>query len=389
MAKRGPRRSSRRRVPRAADAGGPVRRVRSARATATARRPGGPPLPVRLRTGPSPTPGSAPSSSERVTRPGLSWGRGAVVRAVAIAALVAGAIGAVGATATLISPDRGAPASRARFTAVRVTPGVPLGEYRQRSTAMVPAGSIGTDPGAPPRPAPSTPAVGSPAAPAVRARAAPAPGRAAGAGTTVGWGLTPPAGPRVTTGPASTLDADIADGFTVPPGFEERPIRLVDYTGEARHRVLDVLGCGDGVPCVDPVTLDYLVTANALDRGGDVVPPDVAAARVLALLGTARAGPAAGEPLGVVVTTELDLVGLRDEPALLTWSMWRQGGDVRLYRAWLDEDLAYRLRSTTDHDTVTLDLWVPLPTDPGPYVVRAALEASGSALARTESPPFT
>jgi hypothetical protein len=90
----------------------------------------------------------------------------------------------------------------------------------------------------------------------------------------------------------------------------------------------------------------------------------------------------------VVVTADLELAGLRGRPVLLSWSMWQKGGKVRLFGDWLNSNLAYRLEATSDRDTTSLDLWIPLPKSPGPYLVRVNLTAAQSPLASAESQPF-
>jgi hypothetical protein len=94
------------------------------------------------------------------------------------------------------------------------------------------------------------------------------------------------------------------------------------------------------------------------------------------------------EPLGVVVIADVELVGLRGKPVTLSWSMWQTGGDVRLHGDWLNNNLAYRLKAVTDHDTVTIDLWVPLPRPPGPYLVQVDINAESARLASAHSEPF-
>lgn len=74
------------------------------------------------------------------------------------------------------------------------------------------------------------------------------------------------------------------------------------------------LDCTDPAEC--PAIRD-MVTAISVDLDGNPVPPDVAAERVLEILRNARTD--GDEPLGVVVTTDVDLAGLRGEPVFLTW----------------------------------------------------------------------
>jgi hypothetical protein len=83
------------------------------------------------------------------------------------------------------------------------------------------------------------------------------------------------------------------------------------------------------------------------------------------------------------VTADLELAGLRGKPVLLSWSMWQQGGNKRLYGDWLNRNLAYRLEATTDRDT-TLDLWIRCRRHPG-----RTLSESTSPLAGQRSPVQT
>ena len=396
MAKRAPRRS-RRRGRRAAVPGsaGPPHARRSLAPMHTPRSWAG-----GRRAGRSPRLGpdrgaSDEGSGRRITTGGLRWWTPATTAILATGILVTAAIALVSSLPT----HPAEPPSGARFTAVRVMPGIPLSDYRQRSTALVPVerdGEGGAPPAVPPSPpvgalgdAPdggAVPAAAAPGDPTAAGRPVRAPLRSRSASA-----ATPPTpfGPGTTTGPASTHDVDIADGFTVPAGFEIDPVLLTDYTRQARGAAFAALGCRtDPGRCADRVTMDYLVTANALAPDGRVVPPDVAAQRVVTLLDTTRAGPTGAEPLGVVVATDVELSGLRGEPVLLTWAMWRSGEQARVHGDWLDDDLAYRLRATSDLDTVTLDLWIPLPPRPGAYVVRVALAGDGAALATAASAPF-
>lgn len=156
----------------------------------------------------------------------------------------------------------------------------------------------------------------------------------------------------------------------------------------------------------DCIGVAYFIAPMSVDTEGNPVAPAVAAERVVELLRDARSTGGEkpegekpegekpggekpkGEPLGVVVSADLELAGLRGEPVLLSWSMWQQGGKKRLYGNWLNSNLAYRLKATTDRDTTTLDLWVPLPKSRGPYFIRVSLTAAGSVLASADSPPF-
>ncbi|HEY5990857.1 MAG TPA: hypothetical protein VIV12_31345 [Streptosporangiaceae bacterium] len=335
--------------------------------------------------------------------------------------------------ALLPSPD---PEDSARFTAVHVTSLVPLSEYRQRSAAMVPEGSkrnkgLQHDHGAqepvaelalasankPSLPAGLLTALGrlqtdptnsSPTDPATDT-SAPEPSSSADTATSetatseTATSETATSAPSTTEPPTTSDTSDVgvlspSVSLVVPPALQQENFGA--YIDEVRKRAEAQEVCGaNHDSCTDevrkPVVL-YLLVANSVDPNGNPVAPDVAAERVVKVLKDGRRtegeqpqnSQPQGEPLGVVVSADLELVGLRGKPVMLSWSMWQQGGKKRLYGNWLNRNLAYRLEATTDHDTTTLHLWIPLPKSPGPYFIRVTLTAAGSSLAGSNSPPF-
>lgn len=68
--------------------------------------------------------------------------------------------------------------------------------------------------------------------------------------------------------------------------------------------------------------------------------------------------------------------------------MFGYGGSTQLHGEWLDENLAYRIEARTDHDTATVDPWIPLPPDPGPYIGEVRVAHAGSGLASAQTGPF-
>jgi hypothetical protein len=158
----------------------------------------------------------------------------------------------------------------------------------------------------------------------------------------------------------------------------DTPSTMPDTIRRAVCAASDCEGSSDGV--------ESMAVAASVDLDGNPVPPDVAAQRVVQILRDARSD--GDEPLGVVVAADLELIGLRDDPVFLTWQMWQYGGTTRLHDDWLNENLAYRLEPSTNHDSATLDMWIPLPADPGPYFVRVALTHAGSGLASADSATF-
>jgi hypothetical protein len=136
-----------------------------------------------------------------------------------------------------------------------------------------------------------------------------------------------------------------------------------------------------------------MAQANATDSDGNPVTPETAAERVLKILKDARrapGNPAKGgrQPLGVVIRTDLELSGLRGKPVLLSWSMWESKGASQLFGDWLNTNFAYRILATTEHDSVSLDMWIPLPHRHGSYFVRTALTINDADLASADSDTF-
>jgi hypothetical protein len=153
--------------------------------------------------------------------------------------------------------------------------------------------------------------------------------------------------------------------------------------------------CADGTRvCI----LNALAYFQAVGPGGELVEPDVAAERLVELLQNTRAGgdgspgddgSRAREPLGVLVTVNLELIGLRDREVRLTWSMLAaRGATKRLYGDWLNDNLAYRLKAESDRDTAFQYIWIPLPKPPGPYYVRVEPTVDGVPLQTEASDPF-
>lgn len=94
------------------------------------------------------------------------------------------------------------------------------------------------------------------------------------------------------------------------------------------------------------------------------------------------------EPLGEIISVNLELVGLRGQAVYLGWSIYPSSGRTSLYSRWLNRFVAYRLEATTDDDTGSAELWVPLPKGTGSYFVRVTLSTGGSDLASDDSGPF-
>jgi hypothetical protein len=92
--------------------------------------------------------------------------------------------------------------------------------------------------------------------------------------------------------------------------------------------------------------------------------------------------------LGELVSVNFELQGLRGQPLLLAWSIFAERDQDQLSQAWLNNYLAYRLQATTDDDTGTLIMWIPIPEKPGPYFVRLTLASGSAGLASMDSGLF-
>ena len=93
--------------------------------------------------------------------------------------------------------------------------------------------------------------------------------------------------------------------------------------------------------------------------------------------------------MGELVSANLELVGLRGQPVLLAWSIFQQGDKTNPFGKWLSGDFVVdRLEATTNDDTAALEMWIPLPKRPGPFVIRLSLSTDGAELASANSGPF-
>jgi hypothetical protein len=59
-----------------------------------------------------------------------------------------------------------------------------------------------------------------------------------------------------------------------------------------------------------------------------------------------------------------------------------------MFGKWVKNFVAYRLVATTDDDTGSLDMWIPLPKVTGPYFIQLKLTTGGADLASMDSDPF-
>ena len=134
---------------------------------------------------------------------------------------------------------------------------------------------------------------------------------------------------------------------------------------------------------------------DIVDDEGRPLPPAVAAAKLAARLTTGRSAPSQDksaklDPVGALVTVNIELGGLRSQSLLLFWRLFPTNGTLPLPKGWWKTTVAYRLTPGTDQDSASLDMWVPLPKARGSYTVDMilALESNGARLASYETAAF-
>ena len=101
-----------------------------------------------------------------------------------------------------------------------------------------------------------------------------------------------------------------------------------------------------------------------------------------------RRSSAKWQPLGELVSVDLELAGLKGQPVFLSWSIFQEHGPSHLPGKWLGNFVTYRLEATTNDDTGTVEMWIPLPKQHGPYFLRLTLTTGGATLASMNSSPF-
>jgi hypothetical protein len=124
-----------------------------------------------------------------------------------------------------------------------------------------------------------------------------------------------------------------------------------------------------------------------------VADPAVIADRIVAVLKQTRtiAGQPRGkvEPVGVRVSVNMEVIGLRGQPLLLSWTVLQRSGNVPLPKEWRANNAGYVLQATSEHDTGNVDFWVPLPKAPGLYYISLTLTTkNGIRLTSVESQDF-
>jgi hypothetical protein len=95
------------------------------------------------------------------------------------------------------------------------------------------------------------------------------------------------------------------------------------------------------------------------------------------------------EPVGVIVSVALTLVGLEDEDVSVYWSLYHARDGGRVPRAWLVNRRASTAHADAGTDRRASTFWVPLPKLRGPFYVRlSAVAEDGTVLDYQNTQPF-
>ena len=336
------------------------------------------------------------------------WNR--VTKTVLTAGAIASAVAAIfGLFASHPTENMG------RFTGIQLISQTPLSELQQRSAGFTAHLSSGRTAGgaspaallddAPPSPGEeTTPAGGPSASPATSPFTAPQPSSSTAGGP---GGAGSPAGTGSPTGTGSPPDTSVVSpgaphfgGILVSPAPGTQRAAANDYEGKVAQ-VLHLSSCAPGSLCGEFIVSAsaYGPTANGATQrpvvtngSENLVSPEVAAKRITGILGQTRTvaegASRAKVPLGELVSVNVELAGLRGRPVFLIWSIFQAGGRTSLYGKWLQEFIAYRLVATTDDDTGSVEVWIPLPAVPGPFFARLTLSTDGANLTSEDSGTF-
>lgn len=131
--------------------------------------------------------------------------------------------------------------------------------------------------------------------------------------------------------------------------------------------------------------------ATMKDEEGNPVPPQEAARRLVRVLGhtrTVQTKEGKHDPLGVLVTANVALEGLKGRELGVFWEVWSQDGASRLYDRWLEEVPVSRIAAEREQDSGAFQFWVPMPKKPGEYVIHVIIKEGERLLVIDRSDPF-
>lgn len=344
-----------------------------------------------------------------------AWNR--VTKVILGAGALATAIAAVLALAVrfLPSPEH---ENVARFLSVQPLSQLPLNQYQQRSAAFgtqsagrrghgatLAAAVAGQSSSPSAQPNPTAEPTPSPSDATPLPTASPQPSPTVSPNETVSPVGT--ASPGETPSPGTTVSpTPTASPTASPPGrILALPAGGMSFQGAlqySNHTAYLIKVQDPGLNFVSCTGCNlYILHVGATEQNGKNRSPSEAANVVANVLNDTQTVPApartgsqgAGhnarrQPLGELVSVNMELAGLQGQPVFLSWSIFQESGHNRLFGKWLSNFVAYRLEATTENDTGTLEMWIPLPKPPGPYFIRVSLSSDGASLTSMDSGPF-
>jgi hypothetical protein len=296
----------------------------------------------------------------------------------------------------MISPRRSATAAPGPPDPFESEPGTPLGPGRAEPARFLETAE----------PVASAPAV---TTGAEQSNSAPA----TGASETPGTGGTPTSPYSTGSGTSAvttdTTEPSMATSISAPPpgvppivGLSDR-LRAQLYDDIRAQEVLGSFALPERAPVSPPPPPNpknapgqlsrpfSLVTVDAVDENGNPVPPQEAAKQLAVRLAMVRSTPTpeGQDPLGMRVTVNLEIEGLRDQTLLLYWRLV-QAGPTQVPGAWAEWVPAAEIIAASERDGGFATMWVPLPDEPGPYRAEVVLmqESSSARLNSQLTEPF-
>ena len=199
-----------------------------------------------------------------------------------------------------------------------------------------------------------------------------------------------------TTETTNTTETDTTETDTTETTHDDVP----GINPEARRRVNEALGEALRSPEVGPIDIgdtcqtapdddDCAMKALAFKSPGQS-PGEVAEQLVKFFKEVRKRQLKSGvsQPLGVTVNYKLTMTGFRGRAVRVRWELHRQGGGG-LPHDWLKKQRPARWEAEADQESVSPNVWVPLPHTKGPLFVRLIAEdEDGVPLARSNTPRF-
>ncbi|HET7534174.1 MAG TPA: hypothetical protein VFJ83_13570, partial [Nocardioidaceae bacterium] len=200
---------------------------------------------------------------------------------------------------------------------------------------------------------------------------------------------SPTESPTESPSSATPSESPSARPTELPEGFRVERLRyeevLVDVGAAAPELELPD-------PQAPPTQTMLALIATMKDEEGKPVPPQEAARRLVRVLGhtrTIQTKEGKHDPLGILVTANVALEGLKGRELGVFWEVWSQDDAIRLFDRWLDEVPVSRIAAEKEQDSGAFQFWVPMPKKPGEYVIHVIIKEGERLLVIDRSDPFT